>query len=184
LSETRLFEETPDERGARLLEEQRTKAELKERLAGIERGRIAVMHRLAEIGETQKAAQREMRAHERELKAALKDAPEYGVPEDRELSQEDVEAWCRSEFFIMAHTAPRNPHCYFSKKKVRRPDMYKRVAAFVLENGYEQKYGGESYTVLDVKLNGTRWYLWPMTTIPEESEVLNLKPDSMRPSQG
>jgi hypothetical protein len=61
--------------------------------------------------------------------------------------------------------------------------MYERVVGFVIENGYEQKYGGHAYTVLDVRLNGTSWFLWPMTDDPTQSQVLNLKPDSMRPDE-
>ena len=77
----------------------------------------------------------------------------------------------------------RNPHCYFARSKVRRPDMYERVVAYVLAHGYPQKYGRSTYTCLDVRMNGGTWFLWPMTDRPEESEVLNLKPDSMRPDE-
>ncbi len=147
----------------------------------IEGEKVALMEELARVAERQKALQREMRRCEREQKEALKKVPEHSVPEDQDLTLEDVEKWCRSEFFIMAHTAPGNPHCYFARKKVRDPIMYQRVVGYVLANGYPQKYSGDEYTVLDVELNGSSWFLWPMTSIAAESEVLNLKPDSMRP---
>ncbi len=59
--------------------------------------------------------------------------------------------------------------------------MYERVVAYVLEHGYKQYYSGDPYTVLDITLNGTKWYCWPMTDNPAESTILNLKPDEMRP---
>ena len=174
-----LFGEEPREKGDRLTET--TKAELRETLAGIERRRVRVMEELAEVAKTQKALQKEMRAAEREMKEVLKNTEGYSVPEDRDLTLEDVESWMRQEFNIMAHTAPANPHTYFARKKVRDPSMYERAVRFILENGYEQKYGGDPYTVLDVRLNDGVWFAWAMTDDPAQSEVLNLKPDSMRP---
>ncbi len=155
----------------------------KEALADLERQRTRFMEELAEIAVTQKAAQSEIRRVEREMKVALKDVDGYTVPEDRPLTQDDVEAWCQSEFFKMAHTMPANPHCYFARKAVRDPDMYERVVGYVIANGYEQQYGGSPYTVLDVRMNSGVWFLWPMTDDPTQSQVLNLKPDSMRPEQ-
>ncbi|CAN5472658.1 hypothetical protein BH20ACT10_BH20ACT10_23420 [soil metagenome] len=77
----------------------------------------------------------------------------------------------------------QNPHCYFSRKKSKKPEMYERVVGFVIENGYTQHYSGHPYTVLDVELNGTKWFLWGMTDDPKQSAVLNLKPVSMKPEQ-
>lgn len=151
------------------------------KLAELERTRVRLMEQLAEIAETQKALVAEMRRVERELKRELEGVEEHYVPEDRELTLEDVEAWCRSAYFNMAHTMPGNPHCYFARKKVRRPEMYERVVRYVLEHAYPQRYGSSVYTCLDVRMNAGIWFLWPMTDRPEESEVLNLKPDSMRP---
>ena len=188
--EMRLFEAKPKAKpGPREKEANVTEAkqgnptELTETLAGIERRRVRVMEELAEVAVEQKALQKEMRAAEREMKEVLKNTEGYSVPEDHELTLEDVESWMRQEFNIMAHTAPANPHTYFSRKKSRDPGMYERVVAYVLENGYEQKYGGDPYTVLDVRLNDGVWFAWAMTTEPSESEVLNLKPDSMRPEE-
>jgi hypothetical protein len=152
-----------------------------ETLAGLEHEKVGLMEQLAEVAKVQKGLQSEVRRVEREQKTVLKSVEGYAVSGNRELTLADVEAWCRSEFFIMAHTAPQNPHCYYARKKVRDPRMYERVVAYVLKNGYPQRYGGDEYTVLDVELNDTRWFLWPMTTEPAKSEVLNLKPDSMRP---
>jgi hypothetical protein len=178
----RLFKpEEPRQRGELLTE---AKLETTEALAAVERRRVEVMHRLAEIGEVQKAAQREMRQAEREMKALLKEVPAHPMPEERDVTLEDVEAWMRSEFNVMTHTAPRNPHTYFSKKKCREPEMYEKAVEFILRNGYVQRYGGDDYTVLDVRLHDGIWYAWPMIDSVErlaESEVLNLKPDDMRP---
>jgi len=92
-----------------------------------------------------------------------------------------VEKWCRSAYWNMAHTIPQNPHCYFAKKKVKQPSMYERVVAYVLANGYQQRYGNSVYTVLDMVLHDGLRFVWAMTDTPSESEVLNLKPDSLRP---
>jgi hypothetical protein len=154
-----------------------------ERLAELENERVRLMEKLLEIAKEQKALQSQMRRVERDLRAELRHIEEYWVPEDRELTLEDVGRWCRSAYFNMAHTMPANPHCYFSRRSSRRPDMYERVVAYVLAHGYPQRYGGSTYTCLDVRMNGGTWFLWPMTDRPQESEVLNLKPDSMRPEE-
>lgn len=151
-------------------------------LESLEAEKVALLERLVRIGQEQKAAQREVRRVEREQRAALQEVEEYSIPEGQDLTLEDVEAWCRSAFSIMAHSMPSNPHVYFNKKKVRRPDMYELVVRYVLEHGYEQTYGREVYRCLDVELNGGTWFLWPMTDSPEESVVLNAKPDALRPA--
>lgn len=153
------------------------------RLAELERERVALMEELAEIAKQQRALQSQMRRVERDLKAELQRIEEHWVPEDEELTLENVEKWCRSAFFNMAHTMPQNPHAYFSRRSSRRPDMYERVVAYALAHGYQQRYGSRIYTVLDVRMNATTWFLWPMNDDPAESEVLNLKPDSMRPEE-
>jgi hypothetical protein len=153
------------------------------KLRTLERKRVGLMESLLAIARQQKALQSEMRGLERELKKELQLVEEHWVPEDRDLNLEDVEAWCRTAFYNMAHSMPQNPHCYFARKKVRRPEMYMRVVHYILRYGYPQRYGGSVYTCLDVRMNDGVWYLWPMTTCPEESEVLNLKPDSMRPEK-
>lgn len=166
-----LFDEEPQEKGPTM------------KMAELERERVGLMHELAEIAREQKERVAQMRRIARELKKELEDVEEYWVPEDRRLELEDVEQWCRTAFFNMAHTMPGNPHCYFSRKKSRHPSMYERVVAFVLAHGYPQRYGSATYTVLDVEMNDGVWFLWPMTDDPTQSEVLNLKPDSMRPEE-
>jgi hypothetical protein len=153
------------------------------RLAELEDERMQLMEDLAEIAKEQKVLQSQMRRVERDLKAALRHIEEHSVPEGQELTLEDVEKWCRTAYFNLAHTMPHNPHCYFSRRSSRRPDMYQRVVAFVLEHGYPQKYGGSTYICLDVRMHSGTWFVWPMTDRPQESEVLNLKPDSMRPEE-
>jgi hypothetical protein len=153
------------------------------RLGELEDERVRLMERLLEIAKEQQSLQSQMRRVERDLRVELRHIEEHWVPEDRELTQEDVARWCRSAYFNLAHTMLQNPHCYFARSKVRRPDMYTRVVAFILRHGYQQKYGRSTYTCLDVRMNGGTWFLWPMTDRPEESEVLNLKPDSMRPTE-
>lgn len=152
-----------------------------ERLAEIERERVEIMHDLEEVAWQQRALGSEMRRLERELRIELKHIPEHWVPEDQELELEDVERWCRSAYFNLAHTALGNPHCYFSRKRSRHPRMYERVVEFVLANGYRQRYRGSVYTCLNVRLHSVLFFIWPMSQDPEVSQVLNAKPDSMRP---
>jgi hypothetical protein len=161
--------------------ERRLTETMKETLAEMERERVSLMEDLARLAERQKALQREIRAIEKRHRVIARDLEEYTVPKDRELTHEDVNLWCRSVFFIMAHTAPQNPHCYFARKKVREPRMYERVVRFIIENGYSQRYGNSDYTVLDIEMNGTKWFVWPMTSNAQASEVLNLKPVTLKP---
>ena len=152
-----------------------------ETLAEMERERVSLMEELARLAEQQKALQREMRAIEKRHRVIAKDLHEYTVREDRELKYEDVEKWCRSAFYNMAHTMVGNPHCYFARKKVREPQMYERVVRYIIDNGYLQRYGNSDYTVLDIEMNSTKWFCWPMTNNPSESQVLNLKPVTLKP---
>jgi hypothetical protein len=154
------------------------------KLAELERERVGLMEEMAEIAKEQKTRQSGIRRIERELKAELQSVEEHHVPEDNELTLADVERWCRTAFYNLAHTMPGNPHCYFARKKVRHPDMYERIVAYILEHGYPQRYGKTIYTVLDVRMNDGVWFVWPMNDDPTQSEVLNLKPDSMRPEGG
>ena len=177
-----LFHKLPEsERKEEKLAE--TTTTIQETLTRLERENVRLLEDLAGVAKTQKALQSEVRRVETERKAALREVAEHSVPDDRDLTLEDVEKWCRSAFFNMAHTMPGNPHCYFARKKVRRPEMYEQVVAYVLEHGYPQKYGSATYTALDVEMNDGVWFLWAMTDTPSESEVLNLKPDSMRPER-
>jgi hypothetical protein len=59
--------------------------------------------------------------------------------------------------------------------------MYERVVRYIIENGYPQRYGNSDYTVLDIEMNGTKWFCWPMTNDPSVSQVLNLKPATLKP---
>jgi hypothetical protein len=163
------------------LKEERLTGKMLETLAEMERERVSLMEDLGRLAEQQMTLQKEMRAIEKRHRDIAKDLAEHTVPEDRELAQEDVEKWCRSAYFNMAHTAPQNPHCYFARKKVREPGMYERVVRYVIDNGYLQRYGNSDYTVLDIEMNGTKWFCWPMTSNPSESQVLNLKPATLKP---
>jgi len=150
-------------------------------LAKMERERVSLIEDLARLAERQKALQKEMRAIEKRHRVIARDLEEYTVPEARELTHEDVERWCRSAYFNMAHTMVGNPHAYSARKKVREPGMYERVVRYIIDNGYSQRYGNSDYTVLDIEMNGTGWFCWPMTTNPSESQVLNLKPVTLKP---
>jgi hypothetical protein len=152
-----------------------------ETLAEMERERVLLMEGLARLAEWQKGLQTEIRIIEKRHRNMARDLEEYTVPEDVPLTHEDVNLWCRSAYFNLAHTAPGNPHCYFSRKKVREPRMYERVVRYIIENGYAQRYGNSDYTVLDIEMNGTKWFCWPMTNNPSESQVLNLKPATLKP---
>jgi hypothetical protein len=152
-----------------------------ETLAEMEHQRVSLMEDLTRLAEQQRALQKEMRAIEKRHRDIARDLEEYTVPEDRPLSHQDVNLWCRSAYFNMAHTAPQNPHAYYSRKKVREPWMFKRVVRYIIDNGYSQRYGNTDYTVLDIEMNGTKWFCWPMTTNPSESQVLNLKPVTLKP---
>jgi hypothetical protein len=163
------------------LKEGRLTQTMVETLTEMERQRVALMEDLGRLAEQQKALQKQIRAIEKRHRDIAKDLPEHTIPEDRELTHEDVNLWCRSAYFNMAHTMVGNPHCYFSRKKVREPGMYERVVRYIIDNGYLQRYGNSDYTVLDVELNGTEWFCWPMTNDPSESQVLNLKPASLKP---
>jgi hypothetical protein len=162
-------------------EERRLTQTMVETLAEMELRRVALMEDLARLAEHQKALQKEMRAIEKRHKDIARDLEEYTVPEDRALTHADVERWCRSAYFNMAHTMVGNPHCYFARKNVRKPQMYERAVRYIIDNGYSQRYGNSDYTVLDIEMNGTKWFCWPMTTNPSESEILNLKPVTLKP---
>lgn len=161
--------------------EGRSTQTMMETLAEMERQRVALMEDLGRLTEQQKTLQKEMRTIEKRHRDIARDLEEYTVPEDRELTHEDVEKWCRSAYFNMAHTMAGNPHCYFARKKVREPGMYERVVRYIIANGYPQPYGNSDYTVLDIEMNGTKWFCWPMTNNPSESQVLNLKPVTLKP---
>jgi hypothetical protein len=150
-------------------------------LRELEREKVKLLERLAEIGARQKAVQREVRRVERSQRAALREVEEPWVPDDQELTLSDVEAWLRSCFSIMAHSAPANPHVYWNRRRCEYPRMFERVVAYVLANGYEQAYGKEAYVCLDVELHGSRWFIWPMVREASESVVLNAKPSALRP---
>jgi hypothetical protein len=175
-----LFEETDDERRARLLEQQ----ERAEAMTQLEDRKARLFEELLEVGEKQKALAREVYAVEREQKEHLKGIEEHVVPADEELTREDIEKWAETVFWSFARTNPANPHKYVAKKRCEHPEMYRRVVAHVLENGYRQDYGGTPYTVYDFTLHGEPHFAWPMIDSVErleDSEVFNAKPASMRP---
>jgi hypothetical protein len=163
------------------LKEERLTERMVEALAQMERERVSLMEDLGGLAEQQKALQKKIRAIEKRHRDIAKDLPEHTIPEDRELTQEDVNLWCRSAYFNLSHTMLTNPHCYFARKNVREPRMYERVVRYIIDNGYLQRYGNSDYTVLDVELNSTEWFCWTMTNDPSESQVLNLKPATLKP---
>jgi hypothetical protein len=163
------------------LKEERLTERMVETLAQMERERVSLMEDLGRLAEQQKAIQQEMRAIEKRHRDIARDLEEYTVPEDRELTHEDVNLWCRSAYVNMAHTMAGNPHCYFARKNVREPRMYERVVRYIIDNGYLQRYGNSDYTVLDIEMNGTKWFCWAMTSNASESQVLNLKPVTLKP---
>jgi len=164
-----LFGEAPGEKEERLLEAE-------ERLGELEARRTELMHELIEIAAEQAERVRLIREGEREIKDLLAGVPEHVVPEDRELTHEDVVKWARSVFFQFAFTAPQNPH-YYTKRENCDSAMYERTLRFVIANGYDSRYKGGVYRTYDLDDR----FLWWMGTDPEESVLMNGKPISMRP---
>jgi hypothetical protein len=163
------------------LKEERLTGKTVETLAQMERERASLMEDLGRLAEQQKALQKEIHAIEKRHRDIAKDLPEHTIPEDQQLTKWDVEMWCRSAYFNLAHTMLANPHCYFARKNVREPRMYERVVRYIIDNGYLQRYGNSDYTVLDIEMNGTKWFCWAMTSNASESQVLNLKPVTLKP---
>ena len=154
------------------------KSELK--LRQLEKEKRRLFERLAEVAEVQKALAREVYAVEREQKGELEAVEEHIAPDP--LSYEDVERWAQTVFFSFARTMASNPHMYAARKRCDDA-MFQRVARFVQQNGYEQRYGGSDYVCLDVDLHGEPHFVWTMGSPPPETQVLNCKPDSLRPKK-
>ena len=150
------------------------------KLQQLEKVKTRLLERLAEVAEQQKALAREVYAVEREQMRELEAVEEQIAPDP--LSFEDVERWVKTVFFSFARTMASNPHMYAARKRCDDA-MFERVASFVQENGYPQKYGGHDYTVLDVDLHGEPHFVWTMGSPPSETVVLNCKPDSLRPPE-
>ncbi len=176
-AEARLFGETPGEKEERLLEAEKTAAEM----AGLESEKRRLFEELAEVGKKQKALARAVYAVEKRQREHLKGIEEHVVPGDQPLTHEDVERWAASVYWSFAKTNPANPHKYVARKRCGSGEMYERVVEYVLEHGYRQDYGGTPYTVYDLEIHGEPHFCWPMTDKPEESEVFNGKPACMRP---
>ncbi len=167
-----LFGENGDEKEERL-----RKAE--ERLGELEARRTGLMRELVEIAAEQSERVRLIREAEREMRELLERVPEHVVPEDRPLTDEDIQRWARSVFFQFAFTAPQNPH-YYAKRENCDSAMYERVLRHVIANGYDSNYKGGVYRTYDLDDP----FLWWMGTDPEESVLMNGKPISMRPGPG
>jgi hypothetical protein len=150
------------------------------KLQQLEQEKTRLFERLAEVAEEQKALAREVYAVEREQKRELKAVEEHIAPEP--LSYADVERWAQTVFFSFARTMASNPHMYAARKRCD-DTMFERVARFVQENGYSQRYGGSVYTCLDVDLHGEPRFMWTMGSSPSETVVLNCKPHSLRPEK-
>jgi hypothetical protein len=153
------------------------------KLEELEAKKVRLFEELGKVAETQKELAAQMRRVEREQREALKRIREHVVPEGRELTHKDVEVWCESVYWSHARTMLSNPHQYATRKRCADPHMYEKIIAYTLEHGRTQVYGGRTYTVLDVEMNGQAYFLWPMTDDPSESEVLNAKPASMAPEE-
>jgi hypothetical protein len=154
------------------------KSELK--LRRLETEKAQLFERLAEVAEVQKALAREVYAVEREQKRELEAVEEQIAPDP--LSYEDVVSWAQTVFFSFARTMASNPHMYAARKRCNDA-MFERVARYVQENGYPQRYGGHLYTCLDVDLHGELHFVWTMGSPPSETQVLNCKPDALRPEK-
>jgi hypothetical protein len=150
------------------------------RLRQLEKVKTRLLERLAEVAEQQSSLAREVYAVEREQKRELEAVEEHIAPEP--LSYEDVERWVRTVFFSFARTQAANPHMYASRKRCDDA-MFTRVARFVQENGYPQRYGGHDYICLDVDLHGEPHFFWTMGSLPSETQVVNCKPASLRPDK-
>jgi hypothetical protein len=150
------------------------------KLQQLEQEKTRLFVRLAGVAEQQKELAREVYAVEREQKRELEAVEEHIAPDP--LSFEDVERWGQAVFFSFARTMASNPHMYAARKRCDDA-MFERVARFVQENGYPQKYGGHDYTVLDVDLHGEPHFVWTMGSPPSETAVLNCKPASLRPEE-
>ena len=178
----RLFGETDDERRERLLEEKKRAEEMRE----LEDRKARLFEALWDVGQEQKRLAREVYAVEKEQRDRLKGIAEHVVSADQELTHEDVERWAGSVYWSFARTNPANPHKYVAKKRCESTEMYQRVVAYVLENGYPQRYGGATYTCYDFELHGEPHFCWPMIDSVErlaESEVFNAKPSTMAPKE-
>ncbi len=172
-----LFEDTPDEKEERLLQEQKRTEEMAE----LEDKKARLFEELAVVGEKQKVLARAVYAVEKEQRERLKVTTEHVVAKPEPPTHEDVERWAESVYWSYARTAPANPHKYVSKKRCESGEMYERIVRHVLENGYRQDYGGSPYTVYDLDIHGEPHFCWAMTDDPKQSEVFNAKPSSMRP---
>jgi len=150
------------------------------KLRRLEKEKTRLLERLAEVAEQQKALAREVYAVEREQKRELEAVEEHIAPDP--LSFEDVERWVQTVFFSFARTMASNPHMYAARKRCDDA-MFERVARYVQENGYQQRYGGSDYVCLDVDLHGESRYVWTMGQPPSDTQILNCKPDSMRPEK-
>ncbi len=151
------------------------------RLPELEAQKVALFEELGRIAEIQKALGRELRRVEKAQRAELEQVAEHQVPEEPDLA--DVEAWAESVYWSHARTMLGNPHQYVAKKRCADPRSYERIIGYILEHGRPQRYGGAIYTVYDFEMHGQRYFAWPMTDRPEESEVLNAKPHSLRPKE-
>jgi len=156
------------------------KQKSKLKLRRLEKEKSRLIELLAEVAEQQKALAREVYAIEREQKRELEGVEEYIAPDP--LSYEDVGRWAQTVFFSFARTMAGNPHMYAVRKRCDGA-MFERVARYVQENGYPQRYGGSVYTCLYVNLHGEPHFVWTMGSPPSETQILNCKPDSLRPGK-
>ncbi len=150
------------------------------KLQDLVKEKTRLFQELAEVADEQKLLARAVFAVERQQKQELEGVEEHVV--EGELTYEDVRRWVQTVYFSFARTMPANPHAYAARKRCDDA-MFERVARYVQQNGYTQRYGGREYTVLDVELHGEPHFLWTMGSPPEETVVLNAKLASMRPKE-
>jgi hypothetical protein len=150
------------------------------KLKQLEKEKTQLFARLAEVGAQQKALAREVYAVEREQKRELEAVEEHIAPDP--LSYEDVERWVQTVYFSFARTQAANPHMYAARKRCDDA-KFTRIARYVQESGYPQKYSGHDYIVLDVDLHGEPYFVWTMGSPPSQTQILNCKPNALRPEK-
>jgi hypothetical protein len=166
-----------------LLDEQESgrKQKSEDKLRQLEKEKARLFERLAVVAEEQKALARQVYAVEREQKRELGAVNEEYVAPDP-LGYEEVERWMQTVFFSFARTMAANPRMYAARKRCDDA-MFERVARYVQENGYPQRYGGSDYICLKVHPHGEPDFAWTMGSPPSETQILNCKPDSLRPDK-
>jgi hypothetical protein len=98
--------------------------------------------------------------------------PKVGVEECAKwpLEHSDIEAWMKRVPWKFAKTAANNPHEY-SLRKYQDEQMFFLVLLHLRENGYQQWYGGQVYSVYDVG----EYFIWSMQAATLATILINRK---------